>query len=956
MTAFLNDSLDIKSQCSTFCEILRFRALKQPDKTAFTFLQSGGIESHKLTYQMLDTKARAIASQLLQTVKPGDRALMLYPPGLEFISAFFGCLYAGVIAVPAYPPKAKNNLHRLQAIIADAQAVITLTPSTLLPQLQEKWEKDPTVDSIKWLATDTVDENFAQDWYLPNISSNSLAFLQYTSGSTGKPKGVMVTHSNLLSNERAIEKAFGHGDDTILVAWLPLFHDMGLVGNVLQPLYLGIPCHLMSPVDFVQKPFRWLEAISRYRATTSGGPNFAYDLCLRKITAEQIATLDLSCWQLAFSGAEPVRAETIEKFSETFAHRGFRKEAFYPCYGMAEATLFITGGLKTHPPIIGQFEANALTENEIVKVNNLGENTRSIVGCGQPGLDHKVIVVDPDTLTQNLPAKVGEIWVSGSSVAQGYWQRPQQTAETFQAFLADTREGPFLRTGDLGFLMDNELFVTGRLKDVIIIRGRNYYPHDIELTVEKSHQAIRRPGCCAAFAIEVDGEERLVVVAEIDRRYHSHRQQKTNPPTSEILEHRKLGKRRQVDVDVTSMASLGEPLSIDTVISSIRQAIAEEYQLQLHALCLLKIGSIPRTSSGKIQRYACKNAVLNNSLDVVGVWQSDPKNESKTSSREPQKSEISQAQAPIQTWLIWQIAQYLKLRPEEIDIQAPLTCYGLDSIQAVSIIASLEEQLNLQLTPDLLDIYPSIVQLSKYLSDRTATTNSSPVANYFHQPTAAKLVWNGTRIFYNRWLQMEVQGLANIPQNQPYLLAANHTSHLDSGAVIVALGEQVDNVAVLSAQDYFFNTPLKGWLFKTFLNLIPFDRQKNFLAALRECQSRISPRNPILIFPEGTRSITGDLQPFQAGLGLLALKLNIPLIPVNIQGTFEVLPKGKILPRKHPIRVTFGAPLPIFLYQAKLGTIAEREICDKICQDVQCAVEKLGSQLSHPHQQGGTRI
>lgn len=943
MTAFVNDRLDIKSQCSTLVEMLGLRAVEQPDKTAFTFLQNGEIESGKLTYRMLDTQAKAIASQLLKTVKPGDRALMLYPSGLEFISAFFGCLYAGVIAVPAYPPKTNQNLHRLQAIVTDAQAAIALTPSTLLSKLQEKWEEDPTVDNIKWLATDTIAESMANDWYAPHLDGDSLAFLQYTSGSTGKPKGVIVSHGNILSNERAIERAFGHRDDTILVAWLPLFHDMGLVGNVLQPLYLGITCNLMSPIDFLQKPFRWLEAISRYRATSSGGPNFAYDLCSRKITPEQIATLDLSSWQVAFSGAEPIRAETIAKFSETFAPCGFRPEAFYPCYGMAEATLFITGGFKNDSPVICDVQADALAEHEIVKASDRNENTRSIIGCGQPWLDHKVIVVDPITLTQNPSGKVGEIWVSGSSVAQGYWNRSQQTTETFHAYLADTKEGPFLRTGDLGFLLDNELFVTGRLKDVIIIRGRNYYPQDIELTVETSHTAIRKPGCCAAFAIEVDGEEKLVVVAEIERRYRDRRQPEATPSLPAEKERRKSQELWQLDGPSVATASLNGPLNTHQVINSIRQAIAEEHQLQLHALVLLKVGSIPRTSSGKIQRHACKNGFLANTLEVVSAWQIEHPVESKATqvqrpTSDSQTPKTSETEPTLEAWLVSQTAAHLQIRPQDIDLQAPLTRYGLDSVQAVSLIVAIEERFNVQLAPDLLETYPSIAELSQYLSDRTASSQSTPVTN---KSRPSKPIWNSTQLFYQHWLQMQVQGISNIPENQPYLIAANHTSHLDSGAVIAALGDKVDTVAVLSAQDYFFNTPLKGWFFQTFFNLIPFDRQGNFLAAFRECQSRVSARNPILIFPEGTRSIAGNLQPFQAGLGLLALKLNIPIIPVHIQGTFEALPKGQLFPRKHPIRVTFGTPVSIAPYQAKLGSIAEREICDQIAQEVQRAVAHL---------------
>jgi acyl-CoA synthetase (AMP-forming)/AMP-acid ligase II len=391
----------------------------------------------------------------------------------------------------------------------------------------------------------------------------------------------MITHGNLLSNQRAIKSGFGHTEKTIFAGWLPLFHDMGLIGNVLQPLYLGIPSVLMSPVAFLQKPFNWLQAISRYKATTSGGPNFAYDLCVRKITPGQRSSLDLSSWEVAFNGAEPVQAETMESFASYFAPCGFRREAFYPCYGMAEATLFISGGLKTVAPIVYRVEGAALEENRVVAAE-VEEETRTIVGCGRTWLDEKIAIVDPKSLTQCPAGKVGEIWVSGSSVARGYWNRLEQTAETFQAELALATlgaSGPFLRTGDLGFLQDGELFVTGRLKDVIIIRGQNHYPQDIELTVQKSHLGLRSH-CGAAFTVEQNGQQRLVIVQEVERTY-----------------------LRRLD--------------IQEVVGNITEAVINNHGLQVYSTVLIRPGSIPKTSSGKIQRHACKRGFLDGNLNVV---------------------------------------------------------------------------------------------------------------------------------------------------------------------------------------------------------------------------------------------------------------------------------------------------------------------------------------------------
>ncbi|MGV2826971.1 fatty acyl-AMP ligase [Myxosarcina sp. GI1(2024)] len=571
---------------SDLVKLLSYRVKNQSDQTAYTFLQHGEIEKDRLTYKELDQQAKAIATSLQSSVAKGERALLLYPPGLEFITAFFGCLYAGVVAVPAYPPRRNQNMLRLKALVVDSQAKVALTTTSLLTKIENRFVQTPEFKSLRWLATDSIASELGESWLKPEVMSDTLAFLQYTSGSTGMPKGVAIAHGNLLHNEQMIEKAFAHTKDTIVVGWLPLFHDMGLIGNVLQPLYLGRPCFLMSPVDFLYKPFRWLQAISRHRATTSGGPNFAYDLCLRKITDEQRACLDLSSWEVAFTGAEPVRAETLKQFTETFKPCGFRPEAFYPCYGMAETTLFVTGGFKTTSPVIDRVSATALEQNRIVATTDRDSNIRQIVSCGQTWLDMKVVIADPETLTRCEDTHVGEIWVSGSSVAGGYWNRPLETQQTFHAYLADINEGPFLRTGDLGFIKDNELFVTGRLKDVMIIRGRNYYPQDIEQTVEKCHPALR-PSCSAAFSLEIEGSERLVIVQEVERSY--------------------LRK-----------------LNMNEIVDSFCEAIIAEHGLQVYATVLVKPGSIPKTSSGKIQRHACRDKFLSGNLNVVEDWSENP--------------------------------------------------------------------------------------------------------------------------------------------------------------------------------------------------------------------------------------------------------------------------------------------------------------------------------------------
>jgi acyl-CoA synthetase (AMP-forming)/AMP-acid ligase II/alkylation response protein AidB-like acyl-CoA dehydrogenase/acyl carrier protein len=571
------------SQFSTLVEIIQYRSQYQPERTAYIFLEDGENESARLTFGQLEQQAQAIAVQLQNINLQGERALLLYPPGLEFISAFFGCLSGAVIAVPAYPPKNNQKLGRLRAIIADASAKAILAPKSILAKVEELLVQEENLDNIAYIATDEINLDLANQLSTPDIKGDSLAFLQYTSGSTGTPKGVMVSHSNLLHNQKIIKQGFGHDEQSLVVGWLPLFHDMGLVGNVIQPLYLGIPCVLMSPVTFLQKPIRWLQAISKYQATTSGGPNFAYDLCWRKITDEQKVQLDLSHWQVAFNGAQPVQPATLEQFAEAFAPCGFRRAAFYPCYGMAETTLIVSGGVKTQEPVLQAVEGKALQQNKIVLVTDNSGKEKVIVGCGQVLEDLEVVIAHPETLTRCAEGEVGEIWVSGPSVAQGYWRREDITEEIFHAYLKDTGQGGFLRTGDLGFLQKGELFITGRLKDLIIIRGRNHYPQDIETTVVDSHPALEKDAG-AAFSLEVDGVEQLVIVQEVKR---SHVRQ----------------------------------LQEDEVFEAIRRSVALEHELPVYGITLISPSRIPKTSSGKIQRGACRQSYLDKTLKVVAEWQ-----------------------------------------------------------------------------------------------------------------------------------------------------------------------------------------------------------------------------------------------------------------------------------------------------------------------------------------------
>ncbi len=695
---------------ASLVSLLQKRALEQQSQVAYTFLVDGETEEVSLTYEALDQKARSLAALLQSMNATGERALLLYPPGLEFIVAFFGCLYAGVTAVPVYPPRRNQRMTRLQAIVKDAQASFALTTTSVLSNIENSFTLEPELAALHYIATENLTNDFASCLQPLKINSDTLAFLQYTSGSTGTPKGVMVSHGNLLHNQETIKRSFQHTEETIFVGWLPLFHDMGLIGNVLQPLYLGIPSFLMSPTAFLQKPLRWLMAISRYKATTSGGPNFAYDLCVDKITPEQLSLLDLSSWQVAFNGSESVRAETIERFSATFEDCGFKRNAFYPCYGMAEATLIISGGLKSAPPVICSLKDKAFQQNFVEIATGQEQDTKAIVGVGKSWLDQKIAIANPESLTQCPDGQIGEIWFLGPSVACGYWKRPQETQQTFNVQLQDTGEGPFLRTGDLGFLLDGELFVTGRIKDMIVVRGKNHYPQDIELTVQKSHSALR-PNSGAAFSMEVAGVERLVIVQEVERSYL-------------------------------------QKLDVDEVVRAICQVVSEQHQLQVYAVVLLKTASIPKTSSGKIQRHACRDGFLNGNLDVVGDWtanlqqidllqlqqqvealwvelHSSNKSESNLESLKPAFTEEA-----IATWLVSHLALSLKVPRDEIDIREPFAAYGLDSSVAVSMTGELAQWMGYELEPTLFWEYPNIKALAQHLAEKSLLLQSitSPVS------------------------------------------------------------------------------------------------------------------------------------------------------------------------------------------------------------------------------------
>lgn len=584
----------------------------------------------------MHARATAIAATLTERGLRGERALLLFPPGLDFVAAFFGCVYAGVIAVPAYPPdptRLEASLPRLLAIVRDCRPAALLTNAFVAMLADGLGALAPELAVLDLVVTDTVDLGRAQGWRAPELAAEHLAFLQYTSGSTGTPKGVMVTHGNLLANHRAIAGGIPQpspGDGG--VSWLPLFHDMGLIGNVLQPVWFGVPMTLLSPLDFLRKPLRWLRAVSHYGAAISGGPDFAYALCAKKATPADLAALDLSRWRVAYSGAEPVRAETLRRFAEVFAPTGFHPRAFYATYGLAEATLMVSRPTAEVGVAVSRFDGAALSDRRAEPGGD-----REIVSCGGPALATEIAIVEP-TSGRRLPdGGVGEIRVRGPSVCAGYWDRPDASAHTFDAAVDDERG--WLRTGDLGFVHQGELHVAGRIKDVIIVRGKNHYPQDLERTIEGAHPAIR-PGCVAAFALDEDGAEGVGIVAEIE-----------------------------------PALAAGDG-GLDAVEAAIRGILATEHALNAHGIALVGPRSAPKTSSGKIQRHAAKLA-----------WEQGTLAPLKRAGRAPKNP------AGLPAWLADWLRDEGKVAPEALRADATLADLGLDSVTAVQLAGVLEEQM-----------------------------------------------------------------------------------------------------------------------------------------------------------------------------------------------------------------------------------------------------------------------
>lgn len=642
---------------------------KRPNDTAYTFLENGEHVVDSLSYQQLDNQARSLAAQLTShyQLQKGDTVILLFCPGLDFIRGLFACLYGGFIAVPVNPPSSNGqSWANFLAIVDNSKTAVILADQTKEKFLQRQYLVNKQSPSCPIVDIATLNQDLSNTYVKPAITSNDIALLQYTSGSTGIPKGVMVTHSNIMHNLQGIaDEVYQSKDNNITVSWLPVYHDMGLFGGVLVNVLLAGHYIFMAPTSFLLKPLRWLKAVDHYRAKVVGMPNFAYELCAESIDDEQLKGIDLSCLNIASSGAEPVLAETLKKFTRRFFKYGFKPHAFVPSYGLAESTLLVCAKKKDElkTPTTISIDKDKL-EDKRVELTELGaENSRQFVSCGvtKPG---STVIVDPETLQSVNDRLVGEIWIRSPSISPGYWNDPVKTAEVFNAEV--NGEGGFYRTGDFGFLHEGEIFITGRLKDLIIIHGKNHYPADIEQTVQLQDDAlIKNAG--AVFSVDIGGIEYVVVTQEVHQNY------------------------------IKSLDAQG-------VINRIKMAVSEHHEIQLHGVMLLPPGRIFKTSSGKIRRSACREHYLNEAFDQIDHWQSSFLSQHRTGAaikhRNLQLDRITElSQSAILANMVQWIAYRLDVESSTIDVDGPYAVLGLDSVDVISLIGDLGRSIGFELDP-----------------------------------------------------------------------------------------------------------------------------------------------------------------------------------------------------------------------------------------------------------------
>lgn len=733
----------------TLTDLLQQRAAQYRDRTAFVFHSDsdafragtdGAETAVRWTFGQLDDRARAIGAWLSQHAEAGDRALLVYAPGLDFVAAYFGCVYAGVLPVPATYPKPRRPLPRLATMARDCQPRLVLTSHETLDTICLE-QQEPVIRDIPWQTTDMLDTP-PIGWQPVSPAPDDLAFLQYTSGSTTEPRGVMVSHRNLLHNLEMIRCGFGVApagtSDKITTGlfWLPAYHDMGLIGGILTPLYVGGTSHFLTPATFLRRPMNWLEALSATRAEISGAPNFAYELCVAKSKLADRAALDLRSWRLAFCGAEPIQAATLSEFAEAFAPAGFQGDSFYPCYGLAEATLLVSGARGPNQPHVLQVDRASLANHQIELVDTTHSRRQSLVGCGGSLDSQELRIVDPKSCRPKSDGTVGEIWVRGDSVARGYWQQEKLSEEVFSARPAhgETAGGEmidgemiagrngeaglgqraFLRTGDLGFQLDGQLFIAGRLKDIIILRGRNHYPQDIERTAQQSHEAVDTG---AAFTVSSSA-------------LRTKEAGQTSPPQHEqeqlVVVHQIRREHRKAD--------------LDEVMRAIRRAIVEEHELDPQVIVLIRPVSLPLTSSGKVQRSLCREMLVDDRLPVKAQWV-NPRSPAQSDDMPPTdlplegappvdsppvrpdfaaiaaSTDPDQLAAAVEDWMLTWLADRAGIERTELQSSTPFAELGVDSLTAIELSQELEEALQLKIPPAAAWDHPTPAALAQFLAE-----------------------------------------------------------------------------------------------------------------------------------------------------------------------------------------------------------------------------------------------
>lgn len=673
---------------SNLIQVLEQRARIHPNKTAYRFLTFKDDIDPQFTFEELFNESRRVAKALLAAgANRGDRALLLYPPGIDFYSAMFGCMMAGVIGVPLYPPKRNRSDRRLESVSKNTKASFFLSTDQYVSIHANTQSELFLGEQGVWIATDTLENELLSLSDIIYPKGNDLLYLQYTSGSTSEPKGVKMTNDNVLLCIKDLHRLYGHGPEGCTVNWLPHFHDLGLILGNLVPLFWGHPTILISPADFVHQPFRWLKAITDFKGTGTAGPNFAYQICVDKITEEQVKELDLNHLQFAMIAAEPNRKETIESFLKKFEPVGFRRNVFSPAYGQAESTLNITAIDREEVPSYLYLNKDAMLEGRLEVLPDDSPNATALVGTGWVSNEQEIVIADVKMDAALGDLQEGEIWLRGPLVGNGYWDHPEKEKETFHAFTSNTKEGPFLRTGDLGFTKDKQLYITGRVKDLIIIRGLNYYPQDLEYAAQISHEALHIDAG-AAFSIDVDGEERLVIAQELNRNYI-----------------------RNYDAD--------------EIFTSIRKAISEEFGVQIYQIILTKPTSTLKTSSGKIQHTAMKEAYLNDELHVIeksGTLES----ELVINSSEIEKSNVTPfSSQQIKTWLFNWIEQKSGIPSYKINPRESFLNYGLDSMLSVQLSSDLMSLTGREFSPALAFDYPTIDKLAMFVSNEPEFAKNS---------------------------------------------------------------------------------------------------------------------------------------------------------------------------------------------------------------------------------------